>query len=527
MKFARLGLVPYRSALTLMRRLAALRADEEIDDVLLMCEHPPTITLGTSARREHLLRTEREYARAGIEVVETDRGGGATYHGPGQAVAYPIAKLGPREIVSWLAHLQKVVLSVLAEYGIEGVPDPARAGIRVGGEKIAAFGIRIARRVAYHGFALNVDVDLGPFADFVPCSTPGDAYTSMERLLGAAPRIEEVEEAVGGAFGAKEEIPPVELWLRAFDGPDFPPVSALPRPGAKDRAGPKPGWLKRPFPSGPGYARVAEAVKANGLHTVCESAQCPNLGECWSAGTATIMLLGETCTRACGFCAVRTGRPEGLDEDEPARVAEAVARMGISYVVLTSVNRDDLPDGGARIWAETIRAVRERVPGVRIEALVPDFLGDLAAFDTVLDAEPDVLNHNLETVPRLYPTVRPKARYERSLSLLARAAEAGLPAKSGVMLGLGEAPFEVEAVLSDLARAGVSIVTLGQYLRPSPAHLPVDRWVHPSEFAMWKAKGEAMGIAHVEAGPLVRSSYHAEKQARIQSNRPTHSASAR
>ncbi len=245
------------------------------------------------------------------------------------------------------------------------------------------------------------------------------------------------------------------------------------------------------------------------LHTVCEEARCPNMGECWNAGTATFMILGEVCTRSCGFCAVKTGRPEFLDRGEPARVAEAIRSMNIRHAVITSVNRDELEDGGAGIFAETIGRAREARPGITIEVLIPDFRGDAAALKIVTDARPDILNHNTETIPRLYPSVRPQAKYTRSLALLERAKESGMVTKSGLMLGLGETAEEVLEVLSDLRAVSCDIVTMGQYLQPTKLHLPVDRYVRPEEFAMLRERGIAMGFRHVESGPLVRSSYHA------------------
>lgn len=289
-------------------------------------------------------------------------------------------------------------------------------------------------------------------------------------------------------------------------------VADLPRRGRPDRAGPKPPWIRMKIPSGALYTRLRGILNQKNLHTVCESARCPNLGECWSAGTATFMILGNTCTRTCGFCAVDSGKPSGLDTLEPGRVALAALEMGVRHAVITSVNRDDLADGGAEIWRETILAMRRKNQAIRIEVLIPDFLGNWASLQTVLDARPDILNHNLETVPRLYPAVRPKANYERSLELLRRAKEAGFVTKTGIMLGIGEERHEIEQTLEAINAARVDIATLGQYLRPTPDHLPVDRWVHPGEFAEWKTRGESLGIRHVESGPLVRSSYHAEGQ---------------
>jgi lipoic acid synthetase len=236
------------------------------------------------------------------------------------------------------------------------------------------------------------------------------------------------------------------------------------------------------------------------------------MGECWAAGTATLMILGDVCTRSCGFCHIATGRPPTLDLDEPVRVGKAVATMGLKHTVITSVNRDELPDGGAGVWAETIRQIRLQSPGTSVEVLIPDFCGDWDALQKVLDQRPDILNHNIESVPRLYKQVRPQAKYPRSLKLLQIAKSQGFITKTGMMLGLGEEAHEIDAVLDDLVAIGCDILTLGQYLQPTPQHLPVVRWVHPDEFSRWKIQGESRGIRHVESGPLVRSSYHAEKQ---------------
>jgi len=277
----------------------------------------------------------------------------------------------------------------------------------------------------------------------------------------------------------------------------------------------RPPWLKVRFPTGGNYQRIQELMRDQTLHTVCEEARCPNIGDCWSRGTATFMILGDTCTRSCGFCAVKTGRPGTVDTGEPARVALAIQRMGLKHAVITSVNRDELPDGGASIFAETIRWSRRLSPETTIEVLIPDFKGDWDALATVCAAEPEILNHNVETVPRLYRRVRPQAIYQRSLELLRRAKELdpGTLTKSGVMVGLGETREELLDVFRDLAEHGVDILTVGQYLRPTPKHLPIERYWHPDEFAELKERALEMGFKHVESGPLVRSSYHAEEQA--------------
>ncbi|MCS6808972.1 MAG: lipoyl synthase [Bacteroidota bacterium] len=273
----------------------------------------------------------------------------------------------------------------------------------------------------------------------------------------------------------------------------------------------RPEWLKVRAPGGETYATIKAMMRSKTLHTVCEEARCPNIAECWNAGTATFMILGDTCTRSCGFCAVKTGRPLVLDLEEPYRVAEAVRAMNLAHVVITSVNRDELPDGGARIFAETIHAVRRANPNTTIEVLIPDFKGKLDALQHIIDARPNVLNHNTETVPRLYRRVRPQAKYEWTLRVLHEAKVQGLRTKTGIMLGLGETREELLAVMQDLVAIRVDVLTLGQYLQPTKAHLPVERFVHPDEFVELRDIGVRIGFSWVESGPLVRSSYHAER----------------
>jgi lipoic acid synthetase len=275
----------------------------------------------------------------------------------------------------------------------------------------------------------------------------------------------------------------------------------------------RPEWLKVRLPMGPQVEDLRRLMRSKSLHTVCEEAHCPNMAECWGAGTATFMILGDTCTRSCGFCAVKTGKPMELDLLEPGRVGEAVARMGVKHAVVTSVNRDELEDGGARMFAETIREIRRQSPGTSVEVLIPDFRGVPEALDIVLGARPEILNHNVETVPRLYPRVRPQARFERSLEVLRRTKERAptLVCKTGIMLGLGETKDEVLTTMRAIAQQGTDVLTIGQYLRPSPEHLPIERYWTPAEFAEFRDLGMPMGFDHVESGPLVRSSYHAER----------------
>lgn len=284
------------------------------------------------------------------------------------------------------------------------------------------------------------------------------------------------------------------------------PVLQEPRPHL-------PPWFKVRFHEGPDYQEIRRLTKDLNLHTICEEARCPNVWECWNSRTATFLILGDICTRRCHYCAVATGRPHPLDDAESERVALAVKALGLRHAVLTSVNRDELPDGGARIFAETIRAVRRELPACTIEVLIPDFLGEAAALETVLAAQPDILNHNIETVPRLFPSVRPQGRYDRSIDLLRAASSRGAVTKSGLMVGLGETVEEVRATMRDLRATGCSIVSVGQYLQPTKAHWPVMRFYSPEEFRLFKDEGLALGFRHVESGPLVRSSYHAAQQA--------------
>jgi len=294
--------------------------------------------------------------------------------------------------------------------------------------------------------------------------------------------------------------------------PDGAPTEYLPLRSVQK--GGRPGWLKAKAPTGEGYRDIKETMRGLKLHTVCEEAMCPNIGECWNNRTATFMILGNVCTRSCGFCNVLTGKPSELDLDEPKRVAEAAKKMGLKHAVITSVNRDELEDGGAGIFAETIRQIREEVPGCAVEVLTPDFKGDRDALKTLIDARPDTFNHNIETVPRLYPAVRPQAKYDRSLEVLRHVKEIspdGLT-KSGFMVGLGEAEEELHEIMRDLRASDVDILTIGQYLRPSKNHLPMSRYYAPKEFADLRKYGFSLGFKHVESGPLVRSSYHAHEQ---------------
>jgi lipoic acid synthetase len=387
-----------------------------------------------------------------------------------------------------------------------------------------------------HGFALNVDPDLSMFSHIVPCGIRDRGVTSLRRLLGRSLDMRAVAGAVTARFAERFGHDTIERQdvvfherpsdLSAFsqqagrsgNGNGAAPARLL---GRLAEAGVpveingtrRPPWMKVRANLGGSYQELKSTMRELGLHTVCEEAGCPNIYECWADGTATFMILGDRCTRACGFCLVDTRRPLPLDPEEPGRVAEAVARMGLAHAVVTSVARDDVPDGGASGFAATIAAIRARNPGTKVEVLIPDVKGDPGALDVIFGARPDVLNHNLETVARLQRAARPSAGYARSLSVLARAKDAGLCVKSGLILGMGETADEVRGAIADLRGVGVDILTLGQYLRPSPLHLPVVRWWHPDEFAELGHYARSLGFASVEAGPLVRSSYHARRSA--------------
>ena len=556
LRVRRLGRVRYEEADDLQRALA--RRSE--DDYLLLLEHPHVFTLGVRADPAHILV---DPATVGAAVVQTDRGGDVTYHGPGQLVLYPVVTV-PDDPSAGRAHvelLQQVVIDALGDIG--GGDIPGGLGRRAGypgvwvdpegpvPRKLASVGVRTertgGRRRTLHGVAVNVDCDLTMFGHIVPCGIEGLVVTSLARE-----RLPADMEAVIDAVSARA----IRQWQRGparaeLDAPPWrgegagPPTGGARRSGAdratrgtpvqlvtgeralfrrlrqagvdpgagRPLADRKPEWLRVPVRIGEGYRSLRHTLHDLDLVTVCEEAGCPNIYECWADGTATFMVNGDRCTRACGFCQVDTRRPLPLDAGEPERVAEAVERMGLRHAVVTCVARDDLADGGAGAIARTVRAIRARGRGTAVEVLISDCRGDRAAQEEIFAARPDVLNHNIETVARLQRAVRPSAGYARSLTVLARAADAGLVTKSGLMVGLGETRDEVVATLADLASVGVSIATIGQYLRPSREHLPVSRWWTPAAFDELAEEGRRLGLAHVESSPLTRSSYHAREAA--------------
>jgi lipoic acid synthetase len=528
-----LGRVRYQDAHALQQGLFSQSAD----DHLLLLEHPHVYTLGVRGDLGHLLRDPVE---VGAELVRTDRGGDVTYHGPGQLVGYPILAVpgrrggGLADTSAYVASVEQLVVDALADLGLTdtgrlpGFPGVWVAPTSAMPRKICAVGVRLSRGRSMHGFALNVDPDMAMFGHIVPCGLVDKAVTSLA-AEGLAVSMRDVVDAVAARAEARwgpgrtdradvvwRHVPEDLAPFSRGEGAGTRVAVRLAEAGVTEGleiSARKPSWMRAPLKITPAVTQVRSTMRELGLVTVCEEAGCPNLSECWADGTATFMINGERCTRACGFCLVDTRHPEPPDPGEPARVAEAVERMGLRFAVVTTVARDDLPDGGASQFVATIRAIRARTPGVSVEVLISDCKGDPASLEAIFDERPDVLNHNLETVARLQRAARPSAGYARSLGVLARAKSAGLTTKSSLVVGMGETHAEVVEALADLRGVGVDIVTIGQYLRPTSHHLPVARWWTPDELTELKRAGEAMGIGHVEAGPLVRSSYHARQSA--------------
>jgi len=521
-----LGRVSFAEANDLQRALM-----QSSDDYIMIMEHPPTYTKGIRTSADSF---KVDPASLDADVVDADRGGDVTYHGPGQIVAWPVITVpdDPSAGKDHVTMMEDAIIAtvtmldtdrVLGDVGrLEDYPG-VWAHLEAGPVKIAAVGVRTKRnrqglRRTLHGLALNVTTDMTAFEAIVPCGIPDKPVGSLTSL-GLVVDYLEVEELLGQELakriGGEERVARVDRSV-ATTSEERPLIRRLRKAGVNpDEALPintrKPEWLRIPAHMGQEYQSLRTLTEDLRLVTVCEEAGCPNIFECWSDGTATFMVNGERCTRACGFCLIDTRKPMPLDPTEPERVAEAVVRLGLKHAVVTCVARDDLSDGGAGAIAETIYAIRRRSPETNVEVLISDLKGDVSALQLIIDARPDVMNHNIETVARLQRAVRPSAAYHRSLTVLARSVAAGLTAKSGLMVGLGETPEEVEETLADLAAAGVSIATIGQYLRPTAKHLPVSRYWEPAEFEDLAARGRALGLAHVQSSPLTRSSYHARE----------------
>ena len=530
LRLRHLGRVSFAEANDLQHALLSAQ-----DDYLLLLQHPLTYTMGVRTKSENFLV---DPSTLEADVVLADRGGDVTHHGPGQIVAWAVVTVqdDPASGKQHVRHLEDAVISavqtldvggVLGRVGrFEGFPG-VWARLESDPHKIAAVGVRTQRvdderRRTLHGVALNVDIDLRGFDAIVPCGISTYPVGSLHSL-GLGSSLFDVENALAISltreFGGVASTASVERTPSQLTS-ERPLLRRLRRAGVDPEGGlsihtRKPEWLRIPAAMGTEYLSMRALTEDLRLVTVCEEAGCPNIFECWASGTATFMVNGERCTRACGFCLIDTRQPMPLDLTEPDRVAEAVVRLKLAHAVITCVARDDLADGGAEAMARTVRRIRERSPETKVEVLTSDLRGDPRSLQILLDEKPDVLNHNIETVARLQYAVRPSAGYARSLSVLARARAKGLVTKSGLMVGLGETKEEVEETLADLAAVGVSIVTIGQYLRPTEKHLPVARYWKPEEFDLLAESGRRLGLAHVQSSPLTRSSYHARESLHV------------
>ena len=528
-----LGKLPYSEAYDLQLGLhRSVSQEDSKDNYLLLLEHNNVVTSGRSSKENNLLVSKGQLQDLGIEYFETDRGGDITYHGDGQLIGYPIIRLSdPKKVIPFVRNLENVIINSLRKFKIDSFTKEDDTGVWTAKGKIASIGIKVSKWTTYHGFSLNIFDSLDGYQLINPCGNQSEQITSIHQFN---PNIsfEEVANEISNnfikVFGYANtdkqfsQFTPRQLKrTKEFnidqmvkDGvfkinQNKIPVTVR---GVLPSEPKRPEWMKVKANLGSDYVSLKNLLSEKKLNTVCEEASCPNIYECWSMGTATFMIMGDVCTRACGFCDVKTGKPGELDLGEPLRVAESVQAMNLTHAVITSVNRDDLEDGGSMFFADTIRAVKDKNIDCDVEVLVPDFKGLRSAIQNIIDASPEVFNHNLETVPRLQREIRTAASYGRSLSLLEYVKKQGFigKTKTGLIVGMGETKEEVISVLKDLSKIEVDIVTIGQYLRPTAKHRPIDRYATIEEFEDYKTIGESFGIPHVESGPLVRSSYHAK-----------------
>jgi len=528
-----LGNLPYSEALILQKGLKESVAGEHNPyDYLLLLEHNNVITIGRTGDTNNLLLDSDELEKKGIEFFETDRGGDVTFHGKGQLIGYPIMRLqDPKKVIPFVRSLEQTIIKTLGSFDIEAFSKEDDTGVWTSEGKIASIGVKVSKWTTYHGFALNIFDKLEGFDFINPCGNQEEKIASVHTFnteISFDDVVNKITETFTAEFGYEDvgiqmsQFTPTQLKKQKKHEIDemldkgvfqknnnLVPITIK---GLLPNEPERPEWMKVKANLGKDYRDLKNLISEKKLNTVCEEASCPNIYECWSMGTATFMIMGDTCTRACGFCDVNTGKPNDLDELEPLRVAESVLTMGLTHAVITSVNRDDLLDGGSNFFAQTINEVKRLNPSTSVEVLIPDFKGDKGAIDNIIEASPEVLNHNLETVPRLQREIRTAASYGRSLSLLQYAKESAFlgKTKTGLIVGMGEEFEEVIAVLEDLSQINVDIVTIGQYLRPTAKHRPIHRYVDKEEFIKYKSIGESFGIPHIESGPLVRSSYHAK-----------------
>ena len=528
-----LGKLPYGEAYILQKGLHSATSQENSPfDYLLLLEHNNVVTIGRSGDINNLLVSKNILNENNIEFFETDRGGDITFHGDGQLIGYPIIRLDdPKKVVPFVRKIENVIIDSLAELSIKAFSKTDDTGVWTKEGKIASIGIKVSKWTTLHGFSLNISENTKGFDFINPCGSSEENVVSIQQYDETV-SFKEVTEIISRKFVEIFKYEKVDKQFSQFTPRQLKKkkefhIDQLVNNGvfsASKNSVPitlnssvksepeRPEWMKVKANLGKDYLSLKSLIKEKRLNTVCEEASCPNIYECWSMGTATFMIMGDTCTRACGFCDVNTGKPCDLDMDEPYRVAESVKIMGLTHAVITSVNRDDLDDGGSAFFAKTIDEVRLENNQTSIEVLIPDFKGSKEAIDNIINANPEVLNHNLETVPRLQREIRTAASYGRSLALLQYAKESHFlgKTKTGLIVGMGEEFEEVISVLKDLSRINIDIVTIGQYLRPTQRHRLIDRYVSQEEFEQYKTIGQELGIPHIESGPLVRSSYHAK-----------------
>jgi lipoyl synthase len=487
------GVEDFHGTLELQHKLVEQRRNNQIGDTVLIVEHQPVITLGARQSANKLLADKNEITKRGIDVVEIRRGGGATAHNPGQIVFYPILNLQELrlDINEYIRTLEQIGIELLEQLGVKSERRKGFPGLWVDNRKIASIGVRVSRQITHHGMAINIQNDLGIFDSIVPCGLENVKMTSVFNEIVKEVSMQEVKNCLSQLLSQylKPEIRNTKYQRRL------------------------PAWLRRPMPTAGEFNKTSDIVSSLGLETICMNANCPNRGQCWTRGTATVLILGNICTRGCKFCSVPKGKPKPADITEPARIAELAKKLKLHYLVITSVNRDDLPDGGAAHFRDCIIEVRRQCPDVKFEILVPDFRDcQNEAIDILADAQPFVFAHNVETVPSLYKKARAGGDYKRSLNLLKIAKDkyGDIPTKSSIMLGLGETDEEVEQVLKDLRAVGCDRLTIGQYLKPSKDSLEVVDYVTPDKFDWWKQKATDLGFNWVISAPFARSSYFAE-----------------
>ncbi|MDD5460010.1 MAG: lipoyl synthase [Phycisphaerae bacterium] len=481
------GLADYRDVLQQQHQLCKERQQGKIPDTVLITEHNSVITLGARQSANKLLTSRDELTKKQIDVVDIHRGGGATAHNPGQLVFYPILNLRELglDISEYIRKLEEIGIELLAQLNVASQRREGFPGLWVKNKKIASIGVRVSKFTTYHGMAINIQNDLSIFSHIIPCGLDEVEMTSVLNETEIRYSMNEVKNQLS-------DILKNHLGRRRL-----------------------PKWLKKPLPASENYNNTSSILNRLGIETICHSANCPNQGQCWSAGTATVLILGDVCTRNCKFCSVACGKPIPPDPAEPKRIAEMAEQLETKYLVITSVNRDDLPDGGAGHFRDCIEEVRSRCPNVKFEILTPDFRNcQTNAIEILADALPFVFAHNIETISSLYRKARPGGNYQRSLDLLnlARQTYANIPTKSSIMLGLGETDTEVEQTLRDLHDVGCDRITIGQYLKPSKDSLEVFEYIPPAKFDWWKQRAVELGFNWAISAPFARSSYLAEKE---------------